>query len=170
MVRASLATRTYTLHFFIGSVLLLAHAQRKQLLRIQLRPLHNLTLFTVCCRQCFFVGTGIKALQCFSLPVWTSNMLLRYSLGFLLQLAACLFLALAQCPHWRGKFRDCTCGVRYRDEEVRCCNPETCEEPDMFSRNRTCSFRCQNGGKFDAINRECSCPPGFFGLCCERGE
>lgn len=87
----------------------------------------------------------------------------------LLPLAACLFLALA-CPRWQGTFRDCTCGVRYRDEEVRCCNSETCEEPELISRNRTCPFLCQNGGEFDAKNRECDCPPGFFGLCCERGE
>ena len=86
-------------------------------------------------------------------------------------LATCLLLALTEeCPRYVGSFRDCTCGVSFRDEEVRCCTPDTCQAPQLSSTNLTCPFVCQNGGMFNPEQRDCSCPRGFYGLCCERGE
>ena len=101
-------------------------------------------------------------------------MLQRFSLRALLQLwplATFVLLVVGDCPRWTGRFRDCTCGVSYGDEEVRCCTADTCQEPQLFSHNRTCRpFLCQNGGQFNSQRRDCDCQPGFFGLCCERGE
>lgn len=94
----------------------------------------------------------------------------RSLLLYLASLAACMLLAFAECPRWRGRFRDCTCGVSYRDEETRCCTADTCEAPVLISRNLTCPFFCMNGGIRDRDQLKCSCQPGFFGLCCERGE
>ena len=89
----------------------------------------------------------------------------------LLLVVACLPLAVSgRCPRWRGDFRDCTCGIAYQDEEVRCCTADTCEAPVLVSHNRSCPFLCQNSGVFDRKLRQCTCQPGFFGLCCEQGK
>ena len=101
-------------------------------------------------------------------------MLQRPSVRFLSQLwplAAYLMMVLAgDCPQYIGEFRDCTCGLSYRDEEVRCCTADTCQAPLLSSTNLSCPFACQNGGTLKERERDCSCSPGFFGVCCERGE
>ena len=86
----------------------------------------------------------------------------------LVVLVGCLLVViLAQCPLWQGNFRDCTCGVSYRDQEVRCCTAATCSAPVLSSHNLSCPFECQNGG---ILKKNCTCQPGYFGLCCERGK
>lgn len=100
----------------------------------------------------------------------SSNHVPLFSVLLVLLVARLCSVASAQCLRFRGQYRDCTCGVKYRDEEERCCNSHTCLEPELSSQNLSCPFVCQNGGVFDDQLRSCSCQPGFFGLCCELGE
>lgn len=73
-----------------------------------------------------------------------------------------------QCSTVYGEFRDCTCGIQYRDEETRCCDEETCYSPVLRSFTRTCQQGCANGGTFIDSYSFCECPEGFGGTCCER--
>eukprot|EP00731_Ephydatia_muelleri_P027681 Em0019g554a len=67
-----------------------------------------------------------------------------------------------------GDFRDCTCGVQYRDMEKRCCSDLTCLKPVALSENFTCPFVCANGGSYSAETNQCLCAEGYGGLCCEK--
>ena len=75
------------------------------------------------------------------------------------------------CPRFVGKYRDCTCGVEYRDIEERCCNSLTCYEPVLRSENFSCTFECQNGGTRNTRGgRPCFCQKGYHGICCQKGN
>lgn len=75
------------------------------------------------------------------------------------------------CPRFVGKYRDCTCGVEYRDIEERCCNSFTCYEPVLRSENFSCTFECQNGGTRNTRGgRPCFCQKGYHGICCQKGN
>lgn len=100
---------------------------------------------------------------------------MRSLVAILLNLALILSIADSdsdedlQCGTWRGSYRDCTCGVKYRDSEQRCCNEQTCFQPTFKFENLSCTFQCENGGKFDTRVRACDCPEGYYGRCCEQG-
>ena len=163
MVGASFAARTYTLHHTRSRsiVEICAHAHEHM---AEFLPLRFLTVpaYKHHARWHLFKLSGMPSH--------------RLLLALFAPLAVCFLLACAQleCPRWRGSLRDCTCGVIYRDEEVRCCTPDTCVAPQLISRNLSCPllcpFLCLNGGVFDAEQRRCSCPLGFYGLCCEQGQ
>lgn len=74
------------------------------------------------------------------------------------------------CKKYVGEYRDCTCGVQYRDFEERCCSEMECKKPMVGTENLTCPFSCQNGGAYDSAYEYCSCPEGYSGLCCETGN
>lgn len=68
-------------------------------------------------------------------------------------------------------WRDCVCGIEYRDQEKRCCDEHTCFQPEQMINNRTCSLTCENGMAFDSASGRCTqCKDGYFGTCCERGK
>ena len=75
-----------------------------------------------------------------------------------------------KCLYAVGSYRDCTCGVKYRIVEKRCCSSEECLTPVITTENFTCPFVCQNGGTYDPNKNGCLCPSGYYGICCEEGE
>jgi len=79
-----------------------------------------------------------------------------------------------QCETWRGKkFRDCTCGIKYRDYERNCENSNTYLDPALGQTNFVCPFKCENDGDLYHLGDEhfyCKCKPGFAGICCEMGK
>lgn len=74
-----------------------------------------------------------------------------------------------KCLYAVGNYRNCTCGVKYRIVEKRCCSSEECLQPVLSTENLTCPFVCENGGTYDSNKKMCLCPPGHYGLCCEQG-
>lgn len=76
-----------------------------------------------------------------------------------------------KCARWRGaEYRDCTCGLQYKDVEERCCSATSCFNPTLRSENLTCPFQCMNGGVYHSRYNFCNCTgTGHYGLCCERG-
>ena len=74
------------------------------------------------------------------------------------------------CQSAVGGYRDCTCGVQYRDVEERCCSVRTCLQPVVFTENMTCPFQCLNNGTYIAEDHLCQCTNGRYGLCCEKGN
>lgn len=82
-------------------------------------------------------------------------------------------LANSVCKTHYGKFRDCTCGVQYRDVETRCCSQTECSIPIVRTENLTCPLTCLNNGQklFDAGSKiGCRCKGNYEGACCEKGE
>lgn len=74
------------------------------------------------------------------------------------------------CQRAVGGYRDCTCGVQYRDVEERCCSSQTCLQPFVFTENMTCPFQCMNNGTYISDVNLCQCTEGGYGLCCEKGN
>ena len=74
------------------------------------------------------------------------------------------------CQSAVGEYRDCTCGVQYRDVEERCCSVRTCLQPVVLTENMTCPFQCLNNGTYIAEDHRCQCTNGRYGLCCEKGN
>ena len=81
--------------------------------------------------------------------------------------------AALNCTDVIGEYRDCTCGIKYRDVETRCQDEHTYYQPVFSQQNLSCTFSCLNGGSYDALNRRCSCSTSqnpiamSHGLCCE---
>ena len=112
---------------------------------------------------CFSMPYDSKAhTMVFLLPIWA------LTIGLLLSPCQCQYQM--TCQTAVGDFRDCTCGVRYRDLEQRCCSGSTCLKPVALSENFTCPFICENGGTYNAERSYCLCPEGYGGLCCEKGD
>ena len=65
-----------------------------------------------------------------------------------------------------GTYRDCMCGIMWRDVETHCHDDWTYYQPILTQENLTCPFQCLNGGVF-VNNKQCSCGQGAHGLCCE---
>ena len=85
----------------------------------------------------------------------------------LLQLA-CSAGAQESCKGYTGQYRDCTCGLQFRDREERCCSELTCFQPRLRTENFTCPLVCQNGGVGSRL--PCNCAgTGRKGDCCEKG-
>ena len=110
---------------------------------------------------------------------WSSSskvaILLYYALVFSmlqLQMPATADAALS-CSDIVGEYRDCTCGIKYRDVETRCQDEHTYYQPVFSQQNLSCNFTCLNGGSYDSLNRRCSCSTPqnpiatSHGLCCE---
>ena len=79
----------------------------------------------------------------------------------------------SNCKTHYGKFRDCTCGVQYRDVETRCCSVKQCSVPNVRTENLTCPLTCLNNGQkvIDTSSRiGCRCSSDYEGVCCEKGE
>lgn len=78
------------------------------------------------------------------------------------------------CQTWRGKdFRDCTCGVKYRDYERNCEDSNTYYDPELTQPTHICPFKCENDGQLFHLGHNhyyCNCKPGFGGRCCETGK
>ena len=65
-----------------------------------------------------------------------------------------------------GTYRDCLCGLMWRDVETHCQDDFTYYQPILTQENLTCPFQCLNGGVF-VNNKRCSCGQKAHGLCCE---
>ena len=79
----------------------------------------------------------------------------------------------SDCKTYYGKFRDCTCGVQYRDVETRCCNVKQCSVPNVRTENLTCPLECLNNGQKLLDTNSiigCRCSSDYGGTCCEKGE
>eukprot|EP00731_Ephydatia_muelleri_P038366 Em0734g2a len=94
--------------------------------------------------------------------------IVRIAAAVTLMFGVCYANGEVMCYNYVGGYRDCTCGVQYRDLETRCCSEMECEMPIVWTENLTCPFVCQNGGTFDFTYEHCSCPEGYSGLCCEK--
>ena len=74
------------------------------------------------------------------------------------------------CTRIEGTYRDCLCGVMYRDVETHCQDEDTYYLPELSQQNLSCHFSCLNGGILDQNNCICNAVPGAprsHGLCCE---
>ena len=79
----------------------------------------------------------------------------------------------SSCKTHYGKFRDCTCGVQYRDVETRCCSVKECSVPSVRTENLTCPLTCLNNGQklSDTSSKiSCKCSRDYGGACCEKGR
>jgi hypothetical protein len=80
------------------------------------------------------------------------------------------------CTIWEAKkFRDCTCGFKYRDYEEHCEDDLTYYETTLSQESLECDFECKRGGikhLIDPIDEtyQCNCVGGGYGECCERGK
>lgn len=74
-----------------------------------------------------------------------------------------------RCEKWRGEYRDCLCDTMTRDTELHCHDDKTYYERVIKQETRKCPFKCANGGVFEKRINMCHCPPGFSGLCCQKG-
>lgn len=73
------------------------------------------------------------------------------------------------CTVTVGTYRDCMCGVKWRDTETVCSDRHTYYQPVVTQENLTCDFDCLHGGRLFR-NRWCYCERGFHGRCCETRE
>ena len=67
-------------------------------------------------------------------------------------------------------YRDCLCGVMFKDVETHCQDEDTYYLPEVSQQNLSCPFRCLNGGT--PSHNGCICNAGpdaqpSHGLCCE---
>ena len=104
---------------------------------------------------------------CTALWIYTMHLLRTVIASFLLGWT--LRTAQFTCQSAVGGYRDCTCGVQYRDVEKRCCSVRTCLQPVVFTENMTCPFQCLSNGTYIAEDHLCQCTEGRYGLCCEKG-
>lgn len=77
--------------------------------------------------------------------------------------------AAQMCTRTVGTYRDCLCGVMWRDVETQCEDELTYYQPTLTQENLTCPFQCLNGGTL-FNNKICICnrnDPPSHGLCCE---
>lgn len=102
----------------------------------------------------------------------------------LLFLVAALFCCSCRCQRldhldctiWEARrYRDCTCGVQYRDIEKHCQDDHTYFQPLLRYESLECEFECQNGGirhVLDPIDEVylCDCRRRGFGECCQKGK
>lgn len=90
------------------------------------------------------------------------------------ELLTTVIFASSICKTHYGKFRDCTCGIQYRDVETRCCRGLAgCAIPLVRTENVTCPLTCLNGGLnlFDTSSKiGCRCSRNYGGACCEKGK
>lgn len=89
------------------------------------------------------------------------------------ELLIAVILANSSCKTHYGKFRDCTCGVQYRDVETRCCSQTECSVSKVRTENLTCPLTCLNSGQklFETSSKiGCRCSGNYGGTCCEKGE
>lgn len=74
------------------------------------------------------------------------------------------------CTRIEGSYRDCLCGVMYRDVEKHCQDEDTYYLPELSQQNLSCPFTCLNGGISYQNSCLCNADPGAqpsHGLCCE---
>lgn len=74
------------------------------------------------------------------------------------------------CTRIVGSYRDCLCGIMYRDVEERCDDEDTHYLPEQSQQNLSCPFRCLNGGILHQNSCLCNARPDAppsHGLCCE---
>ena len=88
---------------------------------------------------------------------------------------SCSHVSLAkQCEKWEAKdYRDCTCGIQYKDNETNCENSNTYLDPVLDQSDLICPFKCENDGDLYVLGENhyyCNCKPGFAGVCCEMGK
>ena len=74
-----------------------------------------------------------------------------------LALLALAETAAQNCTVTMGTYRDCLCGVKYRDVETECHDDLTYYQPVVTQENFTCTHQCLNGGvPFPFQNRRCN--------------
>ena len=80
------------------------------------------------------------------------------------------------CTTWEARrYRDCTCGVQYRDIEKHCQDDYTYFKPLLRYETLECEFECQNGGIKHVLDPVaeiylCDCRGRGFGECCQKGK
>ena len=76
------------------------------------------------------------------------------------------------CTIWHAKsYRDCICGIQYRDWEEQCHDEYTYFETTLHQDLLSDGFECCNGGIKQYLPEfryyTCNCMPGYYGFCCE---
>ena len=62
------------------------------------------------------------------------------------------------CTRIEGAYRDCLCGVMFKDVETHCQDEDTYYLPEVSQQNLSCPFRCLNGGTLS--HNSCICNAG----------